>query len=839
MAAESEADGADVPDSGAVFTFGKSKFSDNVPSKFWLKSDIAVTISCGDEHTALITENGKLYIFGSNNWGQLGLGTKNTMNKPTCVKALKSERVKLAACGRNHTLIWTEQGNIYATGDNSEGQLGLGDNQERTTFQRVEYFTGKGKIKQLAAGSNISAALTEDGNLFMWGDNSEGQIGLGSETSAFLPRQVNVGKTVSWVSCGYYHSALVTGEGELYTFGESDNGKLGLPLGETINNRIPQPVNNISGKVKQVACGGGHTLILTEQDVYAFGFGQFGQLGHGTSVFESTLPKVVEDLKKKKIRFISCGENHSAVVTDNGLLYTFGDGRHGKLGLGEENFTNQFKPTLCTRFLKLAVQSVACGGCHMLVLAIPRPSGSENIVIESDDKNKNYLTDTYTMTMGDSFTTNTLNRSLSARIRRRERERSPEQFGQMVRTLPPIGTGIITPSLPASSNTIPGEKIIEKKIIVPKPIINVQVYEKSPMSNINKEVKDAQKSLAEAESEEEESDKGLGETIDPLNMTHTVMVNPNDKTLTLSPVLKEQMEEIQNDENEEVVYVVKEKNNKSEDDEEERNIHEVDDSEETASIVQAVDEKENDVSEQVTSINKDQLESEEDEQDLKKKENVKISAENEDAQRFGENEDSESSELDECSESLEENEDSGSLGENEDADSVGEIEDLQNSGEKRDTEKSGANEDTQISGKNKDTKISEDNGNSKISEENEGEDSKILEKKEEIDYAKQNKNPKGSEEMKTLKESRSNDLFIRTKKLTFFKRISTKETEGKIQWRKTKSEESTKENSDGHEKNLNCSAEGTGDTISSDQNTTKAIQSNFKSKYKSATCVLV
>ncbi|XP_055500571.1 X-linked retinitis pigmentosa GTPase regulator-like isoform X2 [Leucoraja erinacea] len=781
MAAESEADGADVPDSGAVFTFGKSKFSDNVPSKFWLKSDIAVTISCGDEHTALITENGKLYIFGSNNWGQLGLGTKNTMNKPTCVKALKSERVKLAACGRNHTLIWTEQGNIYATGDNSEGQLGLGDNQERTTFQRVEYFTGKGKIKQLAAGSNISAALTEDGNLFMWGDNSEGQIGLGSETSAFLPRQVNVGKTVSWVSCGYYHSALVTGEGELYTFGESDNGKLGLPLGETINNRIPQPVNNISGKVKQVACGGGHTLILTEQDVYAFGFGQFGQLGHGTSVFESTLPKVVEDLKKKKIRFISCGENHSAVVTDNGLLYTFGDGRHGKLGLGEENFTNQFKPTLCTRFLKLAVQSVACGGCHMLVLAIPRPSGSENIVIESDDKNKNYLTDTYTMTMGDSFTTNTLNRSLSARIRRRERERSPEQFGQMVRTLPPIGTGIITPSLPASSNTIPGEKIIEKKIIVPKPIINVQVYEKSPMSNINKEVKDAQKSLAEAESEEEESDKGLGETIDPLNMTHTVMVNPNDKTLTLSPVLKEQ----------------------------------------------------------VTSINKDQLESEEDEQDLKKKENVKISAENEDAQRFGENEDSESSELDECSESLEENEDSGSLGENEDADSVGEIEDLQNSGEKRDTEKSGANEDTQISGKNKDTKISEDNGNSKISEENEGEDSKILEKKEEIDYAKQNKNPKGSEEMKTLKESRSNDLFIRTKKLTFFKRISTKETEGKIQWRKTKSEESTKENSDGHEKNLNCSAEGTGDTISSDQNTTKAIQSNFKSKYKSATCVLV
>lgn len=105
-------------ESGAVFTFGKSKFADNVPSKFWLKNDIPCKIACGDEHTALITgeshgnqihfiqksksftnpaesyscsifhptENGKLFMFGSNNWGQLGLGSKVTVNKPTCVK---------------------------------------------------------------------------------------------------------------------------------------------------------------------------------------------------------------------------------------------------------------------------------------------------------------------------------------------------------------------------------------------------------------------------------------------------------------------------------------------------------------------------------------------------------------------------------------------------------------------------------------------------------------------------------------------------------------------------------------------------------------------------------
>ncbi|MGH0129750.1 UNVERIFIED_CONTAM: hypothetical protein FKN15_039468 [Acipenser sinensis] len=149
----------EIPDSGAVFTFGKSKFADNVPSKFWLKNDRAVRISCGDEHTALVTDNGKLYMFGSNNWGQLCLGTKNTVNKPTCVKALKSEKVKLTACGRNHTIVYTAKGNVYTAGGNNEGQLGLGDTEERTSFHQVDFFTGQCKIKQLAAGSNISAAL--------------------------------------------------------------------------------------------------------------------------------------------------------------------------------------------------------------------------------------------------------------------------------------------------------------------------------------------------------------------------------------------------------------------------------------------------------------------------------------------------------------------------------------------------------------------------------------------------------------------------------------------------------------------------------------------------------
>uniref|UniRef100_A0A671NXL7 X-linked retinitis pigmentosa GTPase regulator n=1 Tax=Sinocyclocheilus anshuiensis TaxID=1608454 RepID=A0A671NXL7_9TELE len=405
----------------SVFTFGKSKFADNAPSKFWLKNDVPLRISCGDEHTALVTENGKLFMFGSNNWGQLGLGTKTTVNKPTCVKALKSERVKLAACGRTHTLVYTSRGNLYASGGNNEGQLGLGDCDDRTSFHLVDFFSKHEPVKMLAAGSNTSAALTQDGRLYMWGDNSEGQIGLGKESNALNPREVSVGKRVSWVSCGYYHSAFVTVDGALYTFGEKDSGKLGLSTEKLASHKLPQQVTGVSDKVVQVSCGGGHTVALTEHEVYSFGLGQFGQLGHGTFIFESRLPRVVEHFRRGRVKHVECGENHTALITDSGLLYTFGDGRHGKLGLGEENFTNQFKPTLCPRFLDYYVHSVTCGGCHMLVLAKPRPEGSEDLILEEDDVTEDYFEKSYTELLGDTHSQTTLNRSLSARIRRRER----------------------------------------------------------------------------------------------------------------------------------------------------------------------------------------------------------------------------------------------------------------------------------------------------------------------------------------------------------------------------------------------------------------------------------
>ncbi|XP_078789792.1 retinitis pigmentosa GTPase regulator b isoform X2 [Oryzias latipes] len=536
MAGDSE---DDIPESGAVFTFGKSKFSDNIPSKFWLKNDVPRKIACGDEHTALITENGRLFMFGSNNWGQLGLGSKLTVNKPTCVKALKSERIKLVACGRNHTLICTAKGQVYACGGNSEGQLGLGDWEEKTSFQRVEFFDSQGAIQMLAAGSNTSAALTVSGKLFMWGDNSEGQIGLGKESQASSPQEVGVGRPVSWVSCGYYHSAFVTVDGALYTFGERDSGKLGLGTEQLSGHRVPQRVKSIKEAVKQVACGGGHTVALTDDAVFTFGLGQFGQLGHGTFIFESRLPRLVEHFKKGRVCQVACGENHTAVITDDGLLYTFGDGRHGKLALGEENFTNQFKPTLCPRFLECNVQAVSCGGCHMVVFARPRGPGHADVTLEDDDVTQDLLEKPYVDMLGDTNSSSTLQRSLSARVRRRERERSPDHFGAMFRTISATMPALLQPPPPVFSQTIPPR--LPPPELSHRKVSNGDKRHRSADSSQQEQTEGEKGDTVESVTDTD-SVKGLGETTDFLNM---------DVVETCRPVEDEEEEDSEDDDAEE------------------------------------------------------------------------------------------------------------------------------------------------------------------------------------------------------------------------------------------------------------------------------------------------
>ncbi|KAJ4431736.1 hypothetical protein ANN_20338 [Periplaneta americana] len=465
-------------ESGAVFTFGRSRFADNVPSHFYIRNDPVVEITCGDEHTAVICQKGRVFVFGNNDFGQLGLGHKNVTVKPSCVKSLKPERAVHIACGRAHTLVSTgqmsafdikllkhchnevetlahvlgscphdealqnathhqvrsiiatalkdadyntfeevhglsvtgstrridiiafkestrsgfiigptvrfetneeqpaevdkekkniynptipyclqkyqleelevigllvgarESGKLFAWGNNSDGQLGVGDIADRAAPTRVVGIHSD--IAQLSAGCLSSAALTVNGQVYVWGSNSDGQLGLPETSECLSPVLLPFDQRIVHISCGYYHTAFVTESGALYTCGESESGKLGLPDSLT-NITTPQKVT-LAVPVKSVYCGGNHTIALTvDGEVYAFGNNFNGQLGLGAEVTQFILPTKVISLEGLMVTTVSCGESHTAFVTDRGGLYTCGESRHGKL-CNEQDNNNQSVP---------------------------------------------------------------------------------------------------------------------------------------------------------------------------------------------------------------------------------------------------------------------------------------------------------------------------------------------------------------------------------------------------------------------------------------------------------------------------------------------------------------
>ncbi|XP_071800531.1 X-linked retinitis pigmentosa GTPase regulator-like isoform X6 [Asterias amurensis] len=443
-------DDSDVPATGAVFTFGKSRFADNTANKFWIRNDKVIQVSCGDDHTSFVTESGRIFTFGANEWGQLGLGHTKSTNKPGSIKGLKHEGVVLAGCGRLHTIVCTRNHTLYSFGAGGEGQLGLAGSRSYETPQLVQELADV-QVKQISCGTEHSAILTVDGSLYMFGSGSEGQMGLDDVTETEVPTPLSVGVPIKQVSCGYYHTALVTDDGKLYTFGENEFGKLGLS--DTNSASVPQHVSLIKDRVRRVSCGNSHTAAVTDSGhVYTWGDGSNGQLGHGPSILELNVPQRIMKLRGKKCRDVVCGENHTALITEHGSLYMFGDGRHGKLCQGDESFSNLFQPTKVKRFKGFHVEQVSCGGCHTIVRARWKDKSKGETSSDSEDEADPLRSSGHmkkgllgaTLAGMDSVD---LGGSLdgSARGRRRQRETSP--LPPLARTLPPLGSSKALPTL--------------------------------------------------------------------------------------------------------------------------------------------------------------------------------------------------------------------------------------------------------------------------------------------------------------------------------------------------------------------------------------------------------
>lgn len=325
-------------------------------------------VSCGSSHSCVLaTDERKVFVFGEGEDGQLGLGDAEKRLAPKLLEALANEWIDDVCCGAEHTIAMSRRNNrVFSWGWGDFGRLAQGDKNDIFLPRPVQAFEGV-PVRSIVCGDTHCLAVLEAGGVLAWGRNSNGQCGLGMTDDVYSPRVVTAlqGVCVTSAACGAEHSVVSTSTGSVYSFGWGSYGNLGL--GDTQDRHIPEKVTALEGKdVRLVACGWRHSAAVTrEGDVFTFGWSKYGQLGHGDNE-DQHLPKQLTSLGEK-VDTVAGGWRHTVAVTVSGKLYSWGWNRFGQLGLGSMDdsnvpsivtFTGDDSPTV----------HVACGWRHTLAV---------------------------------------------------------------------------------------------------------------------------------------------------------------------------------------------------------------------------------------------------------------------------------------------------------------------------------------------------------------------------------------------------------------------------------------------------------------------------------------
>ncbi|KAJ7958819.1 ultraviolet-B receptor UVR8, partial [Quillaja saponaria] len=392
-----------------------------------------VSVAAGEAHTLALTGDGCVYSWGRGMLGRLGQGSQEDVLFPAKVKFdvpnRSEEKVKIVGvtAGAYHSLALSDDGSVWCWGYNIYGQLGLnGENSEHKEhldgdFSSVPHLMDKFlelgspgsladgserkgkalKICAVRAGGMMSLAIDNLGALWMWGNcpqPSSIKEGLFSLISSSIPIPVwNFhGHTVVKVACGNEHVVALVSAGETYngedlvcySWGNNNHGQLGL--GDRESRPHPEVVESFnqdsSWAIYEVACGSFHTALLTHKKrpsdmlasmCWTFGLGDNGQLGHGTTQ-SALFPKVIEELPQHLYLIsVDCGLFHTSVVSSAGDVWSWGmekglglcpDASYARVDVGDA-----LSPLLISRGphqpkFPDPVQ-VACGAAHTVLVA--------------------------------------------------------------------------------------------------------------------------------------------------------------------------------------------------------------------------------------------------------------------------------------------------------------------------------------------------------------------------------------------------------------------------------------------------------------------------------------
>lgn len=336
----------------------------------------AKAVCCGQLYSTIIDLKDRLWSFGENEKGQLGIWSN--LNEYTPKKTAYTARI--VSCGYAHTMIIDEANLLWASGNNNYGELGLEDNNERSILDTIGI-----EAKAVSCGENHSIIIDMEDKLWSCGRNLCGQLGLGNtqDQNKFISAESKI--AAKMVACGGYHSIIVDSDNNIWACGNNLFGQLGLGDIVDRHNFIKlRAGSGFAGKPKMVACGGFHTIIIdTDGNVWAFGQNSFGQLGLGDTVDVNVPTKITFP---SSARFVSCGYLHTMIIDTNNHVWVFGCNTYNQLGLGD--IEDRYSPVLLSAVSGLPdtamkACSVSCGVAHSIIILDPNPEFGSNVYLIS------------------------------------------------------------------------------------------------------------------------------------------------------------------------------------------------------------------------------------------------------------------------------------------------------------------------------------------------------------------------------------------------------------------------------------------------------------------------
>ncbi|XP_054006084.1 secretion-regulating guanine nucleotide exchange factor-like isoform X2 [Hylaeus anthracinus] len=294
----------------------------------------------GAGHTLILDNHGHVYSCGWNNKGQAGFPiNESTLLFRKIEGKLNDNIVVDVACGWDCSAALTINGTLFLWGANNFGQLGKCPKTIRWTHEPFELAIGR-KIKRVSIGLRHTALVTEDRKVLVAGSGNKGQLGLSPSektelfTAAYAFTEIPTLTNIQDVVCGQHHTIAITENGTLFAFGDNKHGQLSLDTETLPRTSFPIKLPNVRFNPSvETHSGWSHMIALNDCQIFSWGRNTYGQLGCAGFERPSSW-KIVRVEGLPRIRQVSVGSEHNVVLTEDGRIFCWGWNEHGNCGNG-------------------------------------------------------------------------------------------------------------------------------------------------------------------------------------------------------------------------------------------------------------------------------------------------------------------------------------------------------------------------------------------------------------------------------------------------------------------------------------------------------------------------